>query len=88
MRSNSRHTDISTDREARLQLVLDDARSYVNSAAERLRQAGVLARHLPRTCPELTWKLLLVQTLRQTDSLSLAIELLAQAREDVVDLRH
>lgn len=87
MKSNSRHTDISTDREARLQLVLDDARSYVNLAVERLRQAGVLARHLPRTYPELTWKLLLVQTLQRTDSLNWAIELLAHAREDVVGLR-
>ena len=87
MRNSSPHTDISTDREARLQLVLDDARSCVNSAAEKLRQAGVIVRGSPRTSPELTWRLLLVQTLQQTDSLARAIELLATAREDVGEVQ-
>ncbi len=87
MKSSFRPTDTTTDREHRLQLVLDDAKSCVNSAAEKLRQAGVIARDTPRTSQELMWRLLLVQTLQQTDSLARAIALLANAREDVGEVQ-
>jgi hypothetical protein len=82
-----RHTDISTDREARLQWVLERAISYVNSAELKLSAAGEISRTLPRTSPELTWKLLLVQVAEQARSLERAMQLLKNAREDVVSLR-
>jgi hypothetical protein len=80
-------TDISTDREARLQSVLDLATSYVNSAELKLSLAGAISLDLPRTSPELIWRLLLVQTQQQIRSLEATMLLLSHAREDVVSLR-
>jgi len=86
-RRDMRHTDISTDREARLAWVLERTISYVNSVELKLSAAGEMSRALPRTSPELTWKLLLVQAQEQTRSLERAMQLLKNAREDVVNLR-
>lgn len=86
-RSNGQPTGTTTDREARLQLVLDDARCCVNSAAEKLRQALLIAHAGPRTSQELTWRLQGVTTLQDLMLQAKRIELLAQSREDVADVQ-
>jgi hypothetical protein len=85
-RERSRRTDRTADRAARLAFLLDRAKSYVNSAELKLTSIGAMSPTMPRTAPELTWRLLLAQTLEQTRSLERAITLLAAAREDVDDL--
>jgi hypothetical protein len=87
VRNGSPLTGTSVDREARLQSVLDDARSRVNSAEVKLVQAGALALDGPHNAAELTWRVLLAQTIEQTRSLDRAIKLLAHSREDVVELQ-
>ena len=83
----SRTISTSADREARLAWLLDRALSYVNSVELKLTTIGAMSPSMPRTAPELTWRLLLAQTIEQTRSLERAIDLLSHSREDVVDLQ-
>jgi hypothetical protein len=76
-------TDISTDREARLVSVLEQARSYCNAVEARLALAGGLAQQAQPISAELTWRVLLAQTILQVRSLDASMNLLAHAREDV-----
>jgi hypothetical protein len=85
-RERLQHTDRTADRAARLAFLLDRARSYVNSVELKLTVIGGMSPTMPRTAPELTWRLLLAQTIEQTRSLERAIALLEHSREDVDDL--
>ena len=86
MKPHFQATDIATDREARLQSVLMGTLESVQSVEYKLALIGGISAELPKTSPELTWRLQVAQLLQQTRSLGKAIELLQAMREDVVDL--
>jgi hypothetical protein len=86
-KSGFRDTDTLTDREGRLASVLDQAAQSASSAEYALTLTGAISVELPRTAPELIWRLLLMQTREQAHSLNRSIGLLKAAREDVVGLR-
>jgi|SRR6185369_1374170 len=88
VRNVTGHTDISTDREARLQSVLTDVSGLLQRVELRLALVGGILPSWPETSAEWTWQLLLGQTLTQATSLGKAIDLLMKSREDVVDLRN
>lgn len=87
MRNRTPPTDARSDRERRLQSVLDEVTSSLNSADLKLSAVLQIALTGPQTSAELIWRLQGVLTLQQIRSLKVSIDLLKQLREDVGDVR-